>query len=290
MTSGVFAVSRDIFEHHFFAAEPFTEREAWVWLIREAAWKARRVRVKDGMVALKRGQLASSVRFMADRWQWHRSSVDRFLKRLKTETMISISVETGQSVITICKYDTYQRVSLPAETASETPSETTARQPRDKQEDIKGIEGIKKKNNAPSAVVDKVPPQAVQPNPAENKNDREGGPDWHGSAEEKFYAALPGWQKAGVPRGMLFQIGEHLGGDFDQLIDIAGRAASAKKPKAYLGGVLKQYRPPAPAKVDPKLPAWITDARCQGYPVEREGTYWRFAGGLYDDTKQQVGN
>ncbi|MER9206857.1 hypothetical protein [Mesorhizobium sp. M0771] len=66
MTSGVFAVSRDIFEHHFFAAEPFTEREAWVWLIREAAWKARRVRVKDGMVALKRGQLASSVRFMAD--------------------------------------------------------------------------------------------------------------------------------------------------------------------------------------------------------------------------------
>lgn len=287
MSSGVFAVSRDIFEHRFFAGEPFTEREAWVWLIREAAWKARRVRVKDGMVSLKRGQLATSVRFMADRWQWHRSSVDRFLKRLKTETMISISVETGQSVITICNYDTYQRVSLPSETAGETPAETTARRPRDKQEDSKGIEDKKKKNSAPSASAPVTVPN--QPQSAEKKPDRVDGPDWRGSAEERFYSDLPGWQRAGVPRGMLFQISEHLGGDFGQLIDIATRAAGARDPKAYLGGILSQHRTPK-LKTNPRLPAWITDARAQGYPVEREGTYWRFAGGLYDDEKQQVGN
>ncbi len=34
---GVFAVDRGIWDHPMFACEPFTEREAWQWLIAEAA-------------------------------------------------------------------------------------------------------------------------------------------------------------------------------------------------------------------------------------------------------------
>lgn len=125
--SGVFAVSRNLFEHDFFAAEKLTEREAWIWLIGEAAWKGRRVRAGKARVDLKRGQCAFSVRFMAEAWGWSKSRVHRFLERLEGESMIGTAAGQGVTVITICKYDEYQRVSLP----SNSESGTVAGQQRD---------------------------------------------------------------------------------------------------------------------------------------------------------------
>lgn len=135
MTGGVFAVSRGIFDHGFFAKEALTEREAWIWLIGEAAWKSRRVRVGDHMISLSRGQCAFSVRFLADKWGWSKSKVTRFLDRLKTETMIGTDAGQGVSVITICNYNDYQKVSLPSETETGTHTGTDAGQMRDKEED-----------------------------------------------------------------------------------------------------------------------------------------------------------
>ena len=120
MSGGVFAVSRGIFEHEFFEDEPFTEREAWIWLIREAAWKPRKVRSPTGPITIQRGQCSCSVGFLADRWKWSKSRVGRFLHRLQKQDMIGTASGTGQMVITICKYDEYQRVSLPGGTVSET--------------------------------------------------------------------------------------------------------------------------------------------------------------------------
>ena len=85
MSGGVFAVSRGIFEHEFFEDEPFTEREAWIWLIREAAWKPRKVRSPTGPITIQRGQCSCSVRFLADRWKWSKSRVGRFLRRSKLD-------------------------------------------------------------------------------------------------------------------------------------------------------------------------------------------------------------
>ena len=144
MSSGVFAVASNIFDHDFFAPDPFTEREAWIWLIGEAAWKGRRVRVGYYMVSLSRGQCAFSIRFLADKWGWSKSRVGRFLDRLKTETMIGTDAGQGVSVITICKYNEYQKVSLPIETHSGTPIGTDAGQMRDKEENRGNIKSITK--------------------------------------------------------------------------------------------------------------------------------------------------
>jgi hypothetical protein len=48
MADGTFNVARGVFDHPVFAPEPFTEREAWLWLIAEAQWKPVRKRVRDG--------------------------------------------------------------------------------------------------------------------------------------------------------------------------------------------------------------------------------------------------
>lgn len=138
---GVFAVDRGVFEHEMFAPEPFTEREAWMWLIAEAAWKARTRRVGRVVVDLKRGQLAASLRYMADIWRWpNKDKVDRFLARLRACDMIATDGATGINIITICNYDTYQKVSLPYATAAATENETETRHHRDKTENIKTIE------------------------------------------------------------------------------------------------------------------------------------------------------
>jgi hypothetical protein len=138
---GVFAVDRGIWDHPLFASrEPLSRREAWLWLISEASWKPRVKRVGSAAIELMRGQLAHSIRFIAEAWCWPKSNVARFLGSLKSETMIDTKTVHGVSVVTICKYDEYQRVSLPDRDSFGTATGTAVGQSWDKQEDIKNIE------------------------------------------------------------------------------------------------------------------------------------------------------
>jgi hypothetical protein len=143
MSGGVFAIARNIFEHDMFEPEPFTEREAWIWMIREAAWKPRRVRVGKKLCDLDRGQLATSMRFMAGKWQWAEARVRRFLKKLKSDAMIEVVSDALATQITICNYNNYQRVSLPSDAVDDAGTDAAATQQRRKQEDIKYIEDKK---------------------------------------------------------------------------------------------------------------------------------------------------
>lgn len=138
---GVFAVDRGVFDHAVLQerSRPYCKVKAWMWLVAEAAWKPMSVRVSGQWVRLERGELAHSVRFMADKWKWSKSRVHRFLIDLENESMIGTAAKTGITVISISKYDDYQRVSLPSKEENGTPSGTAAGQQRDKEEDIKNI-------------------------------------------------------------------------------------------------------------------------------------------------------
>jgi hypothetical protein len=137
---GVFAIDRGIWEHPSFADEPFTEREAWQWLIGEASFKERTKRIGSIVLKLTRGQVAASLRFMADKWKWSEPRVRRFLKRLKTDAMIDAQSDAGITVISICNYNKYQRVSLPRDADIDAQSDAAATQQRRKVEDTKDIE------------------------------------------------------------------------------------------------------------------------------------------------------
>lgn len=125
--SGTVNISRTIWEDTAFKRQAFTEREAFMWLIMEASWKPRERRVGAVTVTLERGQLASSIRFMADAWGWQKSTVARFLERLEKRDMIGTDSGTGVTVITVRKYDEYQG----AADGSGTPRKRKAGQQRD---------------------------------------------------------------------------------------------------------------------------------------------------------------
>jgi len=114
--SGAVSISRALFDHPAFKDEPLTEREAWLWLIMEASWKSRDKRVGNSVVTAERGQLAASIRFMADAWKWGVARVQRFVKRLEKMEMICSKTDTGVTVITICNYDKFQQNSKASDT------------------------------------------------------------------------------------------------------------------------------------------------------------------------------
>jgi hypothetical protein len=138
---GVFAVDRGIWDHDlFFDSKPLSRREAWLWLVSEAAWKERTRRIVNRPIKLRRGQLVASLRFIASKWGWSEPSVRRFLAVLICEGMIDAQTDAGVTVITICKYDEYQRVSLPTDAKRTSEDDAAATQQRRKTEDIKYIE------------------------------------------------------------------------------------------------------------------------------------------------------
>lgn len=141
---GTFCLDRGWFDHPAFKAEPCTEREAWAWLIAEAAYRPRRRRVGSFEVQLARGQVAASLRFMAGKWQWSEARVRRFLTRLKTDAMIDAATDAGMTVITICNYDRYQYGSKKADAAIDARPDAEATQERRNTEEIKKERNIDK--------------------------------------------------------------------------------------------------------------------------------------------------
>lgn len=115
-TGGTVNISRCLWDDEAFAKDPFSEREAWIWLIAEASWKPRKKRVGDYIVSLERGQLAHSTRFLASAWRWTHSKTRRFLDRIEKLDLIRRKTDTGVSVISICKYNDYQNGAQAADT------------------------------------------------------------------------------------------------------------------------------------------------------------------------------
>lgn len=106
--AGTVNVSRDLWDDPTFKDSEMSQREAWVWMIADAAWKPHTRRFGPHEIDLQRGQLAASTRYMAKAWMWSEARVRRYLDVLENRRMIHRQTDAGVTVVTICKYDTYQ--------------------------------------------------------------------------------------------------------------------------------------------------------------------------------------
>lgn len=113
---GTFSVDRGVFDHPLFRGEPYSQREAWLWILAEAAFKPTRARFGRLTVPLQRGQFVHSLRFMARAWGWSPERVRRFVALLIAENMLNTGTVTGTRqlarhfarVLSVCNYDEYQ--------------------------------------------------------------------------------------------------------------------------------------------------------------------------------------
>jgi len=81
--------------------------EAWLDMIATAAFAAESRLIEGRCLNLQRGELATSQRYLAARWAWSRSKVERFLDNLTAAGRIRTRNEPGTSIITLCNYERY---------------------------------------------------------------------------------------------------------------------------------------------------------------------------------------
>ena len=110
MNGGYVKIARGIFRHNMFKDEPFTEREAWIWLICGASYQDDTIRIPNTNIVtkIKRGEYMASYRFLAIKFKWPISRVKRIIERFKSGLMLTTRVVQGITFITIENYDEYQ--------------------------------------------------------------------------------------------------------------------------------------------------------------------------------------
>lgn len=96
-----FDVSHELHPHS--RGERACESWAWIELIAMARWR------DEG--GLRRGELRVSQSYLATRWRWARSRVQRFLEDLEKAGELRRGHGTGREpdIIRICNYDRYQK-------------------------------------------------------------------------------------------------------------------------------------------------------------------------------------
>lgn len=134
MGSGYIKVPRELFDSaEWRKKRVFGRVEAQLDLLQSASFvDGRVIHCAMSDVVLKRGQLLTTMRTLAERWGWSPSSVHRYLTSLREPSRgeirieIDTQIETGKTLITIVEYDRWElaECETPFETAPETTSGT----------------------------------------------------------------------------------------------------------------------------------------------------------------------
>lgn len=95
----------------------------WSWMTDAAAWRDTAIRFCGQSIQVKRGQLVTSERFLAEGFCVDRQVILRLLDNLVSEHMVSLQKTHGGTIVTICNYDKYQ-ASAEGENPQENPSRT----------------------------------------------------------------------------------------------------------------------------------------------------------------------
>ena len=148
--AGWFLIGRDIGDHWIWKTqEPFDKRSAWIDLLMQANFTDFKTVYKGEVVIRKRGDVNTSVRYLAQRWKWDKRKVNRFLMALESDNMVSLNSTTDGTTITIENYSKWQDMRTTDSTTNGTTDSTTngtTSAPHDK-EDIKKTKKKDKENN-----------------------------------------------------------------------------------------------------------------------------------------------
>lgn len=105
---GYIKLYRQLFENPDYFAEKFSRIQAWIDLLLLANYEDGYIFVRGIRVEVKRGQLAKSLDYLAERWKWSKHTVLNYLKELETALQIALQRQNSISLITIVNYEKFQ--------------------------------------------------------------------------------------------------------------------------------------------------------------------------------------
>lgn len=124
---------RKILSHWIHPAQQgrkFTEYEAWDDLLFKASFEAKKEYYNGVLFDIAVGECIISANKLAERWKWTRRKVEKFLKLLESEQMVSRSKFDEKNFksstrLTITKYEDLQLKTLTKSTTDSTSNDTT---------------------------------------------------------------------------------------------------------------------------------------------------------------------
>jgi hypothetical protein len=125
---GFYLIGRGIFGHP--ALRDIAEEAAFIWMVGRAAWKPTRIRYKDKPHHLKRGELAISLRDLANGLHWSIGATQRFINRLRAESMIDTRTDSGVIIVKLCNYAAFQDAPKASDSPSDSPPDSKVIQSR----------------------------------------------------------------------------------------------------------------------------------------------------------------
>lgn len=134
---GYLKISRKFFEEDPYWNEkrPRTKAEAWLDLLFMASWKPRQFVINNHIESLQRGELFTSIRFLANRWHWGKNVTARWMEAVQKAGRLQVR-RAGQAgtVYLLVNYEYYQGPLLETGTPEIKQSGTPTGRQRDKAE------------------------------------------------------------------------------------------------------------------------------------------------------------
>lgn len=132
MKPGFLTLQRKFFDHWLWT-EPrqFSRAEAWLDLLRSAAFADHSRIIRGSLVTVNRGEIVASLRYLGERWGWKKDKVNAFVRLLENATMIRRETRQQETVIILCNYDTYNIQTGVSSDSDPTQNQTENRQRTD---------------------------------------------------------------------------------------------------------------------------------------------------------------
>ena len=108
MSEGWISLHRKIEECWLWLDEPFSKGQAWVDLLLLANHRDKKISFNGEIITIKKGARITSIKSLAERWQWSRHKVSDFLNILERDGMITQNRDNKRTLITIVNYGVYQ--------------------------------------------------------------------------------------------------------------------------------------------------------------------------------------
>lgn len=189
---GFIKLSRKFFKNPLWK-EPrqYSRSEAWLDLIFMARFEDSQQILRNRVIEVQRGEIIASRRFLEERWSWGSTKVVNFLNYLQNNGMVNQRQTSGQTIIILCNYDTYNPPQTsgydknkPVTNQSQTSDKPVTNQNKEYKEREESKEG-KENNISPLSPIGDIPPGESVP---EEKNDNPKGSNQQEPKKEKSSA------------------------------------------------------------------------------------------------------
>ena len=112
------------------SSKPFDDRSAWIDLLLMANHKDCEIQIGCQMLTVRKGQRFTSIRKLAEKWNWSANRVKRFLDMLSSAGMLYKDSTHGGTLLTIVNYGKFQVCGNTNGYTSEYTNDTSAIQQR----------------------------------------------------------------------------------------------------------------------------------------------------------------